>query len=65
MHTKLNVLNTKEDAQSYVETPLLPTEPQDSTSSPKNTDNIIIPKHRVIVHPKPFLINQKALKWGK
>ncbi|WP_460230451.1 PriCT-2 domain-containing protein, partial [Bacillus cereus] len=45
----MNVLNTKkEDAQSYVETPLLPTEPQDSTSPvKKNTTNINITQKQI------------------
>lgn len=67
MRTELNVLNTKkEDVQSYVESPLLPTEPQDSTSShQKNISNINIPKHQVIVHPKSFVNQPQGYEMGK
>lgn len=63
----MNVLNTKkEDAQSYVESPLLPTEPQDSTSSyQKYTTTINIPKHQVIVHPKSFGNQPQGYEMGK
>lgn len=63
----MNVLNAKkEDAQSYVESPLLPTEPQDSTSSyQKNTTTTNIPKHQVIVHPKSFGNQPQGYEMGK
>jgi len=49
VRAELNVLNTKkEDAQSYVESPLLPTEPQDSTSSiKKHRPNINISQNKM------------------
>lgn len=62
----MNVLNTKKDAQSYVETPLLPTEPQDSTSSYKKYTTITnIIKHQVIVHHKSFGNQPQGYEMGK
>ncbi|PHE95357.1 hypothetical protein COF81_14670 [Bacillus pseudomycoides] len=62
----MNSVDTKKDAQSYVESHLLPTEPQDSASShQKNSTTINIPKHQVIVHPKSFANQPQGYEMGK